>query len=543
MNLIRYLYQRSARMMLWTTSASFVAGVSSAALVAVIGKAIADVGNAGSYAMAFVGLCLVYVLSKSSAELGLLRLTQGLVQHLRTTLGARVLATPQKQLQAIGSDGLHVILTRDIDTFTQAFQVMPAAFSSVVLIVAAMAYTAWQSWQVCLGLLGGLLISVGGYLLAERQPARKLAELREQTGGLYRELRELVMGSRELQLNDERAAHFLGRVIGVRTQRCRDLFVQSMSRYTWILNVGNIMFYQGIGFLLFVLPLWSPQSSETIVASALIVLYLIRPVSELIVVMPTIRNAAVALRKIEQLEARLGPALVQPTTQAAAFPARAACLLELDGVAHSYQEQDGDRFQLGPINLRIHEHEILFIIGGNGSGKTTLAMLLLGLAAPTSGTLSFRGTPVDDANRQQYRQHFAAIFSDFHLFEHVLGADQPLLLERANAYLAKFGLGEKVGIDGDKFSTIKLSTGQRKRLALVAAYLEDRPVYLFDEWAADQDPLFKRVFYAEILPDLKRRGKTVIIVSHDDQYFSYADRIVKLDSGALRVLPVAGAAA
>jgi putative ATP-binding cassette transporter len=65
----------------------------------------------------------------------------------------------------------------------------------------------------------------------------------------------------------------------------------------------------------------------------------------------------------------------------------------------------------------------------------------------------------------------------------------------------------------------------------MAAYLEDRPVYLFDEWAADQDPLFKEMFYREFLPELKSRGKTVIVITHDDRYFPVADRIIKLENG------------
>ena len=66
---------------------------------------------------------------------------------------------------------------------------------------------------------------------------------------------------------------------------------------------------------------------------------------------------------------------------------------------------------------------------------------------------------------------------------------------------------------------------------LLTAYLEDRAVYVFDEWASDQDPIFKELFYLHILKRLKERQKAVVVVSHDDRYFSAADRIVRLDSG------------
>jgi len=58
-------------------------------------------------------------------------------------------------------------------------------------------------------------------------------------------------------------------------------------------------------------------------------------------------------------------------------------------------------------------------------------------------------------------------------------------------------------------------------------------VYLFDEWAADQDPVFKKVFYTQLLPELKARGKAVLVISHDERYFGAADRVIRLDYGKL----------
>jgi putative pyoverdin transport system ATP-binding/permease protein len=163
-------------------------------------------------------------------------------------------------------------------------------------------------------------------------------------------------------------------------------------------------------------------------------------------------------------------------------------------------------------------------------------MLLLGLHEPERGTMLLNGQPVTPPNITAYRTYFSAVFADFHLFQHLLRADEKLDA-RATEYLDMFGIAHKVNISEGKFSTIDLSTGQRKRLALVSAFLEDRQIYLFDEWAADQDPVFKKVFYTEILPELKARGKTVIVISHDDAYFHCADRLVKVADGRLEVAP------
>jgi putative pyoverdin transport system ATP-binding/permease protein len=176
----------------------------------------------------------------------------------------------------------------------------------------------------------------------------------------------------------------------------------------------------------------------------------------------------------------------------------------------------------------------VFIVGGNGSGKTTLALLLLGLIAPEDGRVELNGVRVSARNLVHYRARFSAIFYDFYLFEHVLNDGSGETLERARHYIDDFGLADKVTLIGERFSsTTALSNGQRRRLALVSAYAEDRPVYLFDEWAADQDPEFRKIFYSRLLPELKRRGKTVIVVTHDDRYFGKADRVIHLEDGRL----------
>lgn len=107
--------------------------------------------------------------------------------------------------------------------------------------------------------------------------------------------------------------------------------------------------------------------------------------------------------------------------------------------------------------------------------------------------------------------------------------------ESAEVYLKRLEIAHKVSIRDGSFTTTDLSTGQRKRLALINAWLEERPVLVFDEWAADQDPTFRRIFYTELLPELKRLGKTIIVISHDDRYFDVADRLVRMAAGKVVV--------
>ena len=270
----------------------------------------------------------------------------------------------------------------------------------------------------------------------------------------------------------------------------------------------------------------------------LLLLFLIQPVSEVMNTLPILRQASIALARIRILDAELAQAPDDDTrtTQDDPFATavEGAPLLRFAGVSHRYPGLTEDRpFTLGPIDLSIKQGEVIYLIGGNGSGKTTLAMLLLGLYEPEQGHVELNGVKIERHNLVQYRQRFSAVFADFHLFDEILCQDQAQIASRATHYLHTLELDHKVSLRGNRFSTTSLSSGQRKRMALIASYLEDRPIYLFDEWAADQDPVFRRVFYTELIPDLKRKGKTVIVISHDDAYFECADRLVQVAQGRL----------
>jgi putative pyoverdin transport system ATP-binding/permease protein len=257
--------------------------------------------------------------------------------------------------------------------------------------------------------------------------------------------------------------------------------------------------------------------------------------------MPSFNNANISLTKVEQT----GLSFKATGAESDNVPAVAPTCQQLDlyDVTHVYKHESGDGdFLLGPVSMTLRQGELVFLVGGNGSGKTTLAKLITGLYVPETGELRFDGKSVSDSNRESYRQLFSMVFSTPHLFEHLLGHDKVTLDQRAQDYLAKLQLDHKVKVTDGVLSTTELSQGQRKRLALLTAFLDDRPIYIFDEWAADQDPLFKEFFYLHLLPELKARGKMILVITHDDRYFGVADRIVKLDQGKIvndAQLPVA----
>jgi putative ATP-binding cassette transporter len=198
-----------------------------------------------------------------------------------------------------------------------------------------------------------------------------------------------------------------------------------------------------------------------------------------------------------------------------------------------YRDKSGKTlFSLSSINLTLKQGEMLFIVGGNGSGKSTLLKLLTGLYYPATGFLYVDDDEIDSSNYQSYRELFAIIFTDFHLFDRLDGLGE-VDESRLKSLLRLMELNKKTKYIDGKFTNLELSTGQKKRLAFIAAVLEDKPIYIFDELAADQDPQFRKQFYEVILPDLKKQGKTIIAVTHDDKYFHVADRVLKMEYGQL----------
>jgi putative pyoverdin transport system ATP-binding/permease protein len=356
---------------------------------------------------------------------------------------------------------------------------------------------------------------------------------RDESDTLFRQYRALADGAKELRLHKRRREAFYS-WLGVTTRTLQRHTTVGNAIATAAANWGEILFFIFIGFLLFVLPSIIRIDNATLTAYVLTILFMRTPLAQLLNDIPNLGSATVATEKIETLGLSLLAQPLEESSTGEATSIRPWKHLGLVGVTHTYRHDGEDKdFVLGPINLSLYPGELIFLIGGNGSGKTTLAKILTGLYVPESGEVRFNDESVTIESRDLYRQYFSAVFTDFYLFETLLGLEGPAIDLKAHEYLVKLQLNHKVKVEDGALSTVDLSQGQRKRLALLTAYLEDRPIFLFDEWAADQDPLFKEVFYYSLLPELKARGKTVIVISHDDRYYHVADRIIKLNYGQL----------
>jgi putative ATP-binding cassette transporter len=327
---------------------------------------------------------------------------------------------------------------------------------------------------------------------------------------------------------------FLSKVLKSTAGSLREDNLKGITIYTAAASWGQVLVFVVIGLVLFAMPRFQEVTPQSLTGYTLTLLYLMTPFQVVMNTLPGLGRANVSLQKVEDLGLELLAKGTEDSIPVERPPQKDWKRLELSGVTHSYRrEGETDEFTLGPIDITLTRGEMVFIVGGNGSGKTTLAKILAGLYVPESGRVLFDGEAITEGNREFYRQHFSMVFSDFHLFDSLLGLESPTIDEKASEYLARFQLANKVEVKDGALSTTDLSQGQRKRLALLTAYLEDRPLYIFDEWAADQDPVFKKLFYHELLEDLRKRGKTLIVISHDDHYYDVGDRIIKLEYGKI----------
>jgi putative ATP-binding cassette transporter len=533
MRLLRFLLQHSRGTLMLAILAGIISGVGNAVLLALINSVL---GHGGRSSLAplegFFGLCLFVPVSRIASELLLIRLGQNTVLELQMRLSRQVLSVPLRLLEKIGSQRILSTLTDDIPAITAAVSTIPLLCLNVAILIGALIYLGWLSWIMLCAVVVGMALGIVTYQLPVVKALDRLRLAREISDRLYGSFRALTDGAKELKVHRPRREAFFNVELLGTAQEFRARSIEGMSIYSIAASWGQMLVFLVLGLVLFLAPRMIPLEAPVLTGYALTLLYLMTPLQVAMNAVPVFGRAHVALDRIDRLGLELKREPAGETVPTGEMTASSWQSLDLAGVWHAYRREGEDgEFRLGPMDLSLRPGELVFIVGGNGSGKTTLAKLLVGLYVPDGGEIRLDGIPISDASRDQYRQHFSVVFSDFFLLSGLFGLEAPDLDVRAAELLRELRLQERVKVRGGKFSDIELSQGQRKRLALLTAWLEDRPIYLFDEWAADQDPFFKEIFYKELLPRLKAKGKTILVISHDDRYYHLGDRLLRLEEG------------
>ncbi len=505
-----------------------LAGLGAAGLVALINRSLnAESAELAALGLQFAALSVGVLVARWLSQIWFVELTQSTLARLRQRVSAQIAQAPFREIETHGPGRLLSLLTDDVSSVAELFVALPRLVTQGAVLLGCLGYLALLSLPAFAFALGMIVLGSAWHFQRVRRASDHLWRAREGEDALYAHFAALFTGAKELKLNARRREAFVSEVLArgvedVRRQRTAGLLV-FVAAGSW----GAFLFFVVIGGVIFGLGPWLEISAEVRSGYALVFLYMMHPMEALLEAVPAVSRAAIALERIHALGAP------EPGVHAEASLAPLE-RLSLCDVTHRYRKDHEDGlFQLGPLSLELVPGEVVFLIGGNGGGKTTLAKLLVGLYEPEDGQVLVNHIPVHAAAREAYRQCFATVFSDFHLFERLLGVAPERLDARARELLVALDLEHKVRVESGVFSTTELSQGQRKRLALLVAVLEDRPVYVFDEWAADQDPAYKDVFYRQVLPGLRARNKVVFVVTHDDRYFHLADRCLVLEAGTL----------
>ncbi|WP_297041730.1 cyclic peptide export ABC transporter [Thermosynechococcus sp. OHK43] len=538
MKLFRILLEAAWPTIVAAAIAGLLNGGSTAALIALINAALQKTPALQRLLPGgFILLGTLLLLTHFTSQVLLVRAAQQAVYEMRLLLSRQILASPLRQLEAIGNPRLLATLTEDVDAVSRSFSVLPNLFNAIAIVIGCLIYMGWLSPPLFFALVALIAIGTGSYLFLAGRAQKFLERARQQQDHLFHHFRTLTEGNKELKLNRQRRLAFFYGELTPTAQKTRQQNELGYMVFAIAASWGQLLLFVTIGFFLFTLPHLLGATPTVLSGYVLTIIYLMLPMQQVIDAIPVFSRARVALKKVESLQLSLGD-LRQDINNRGELPPFGWKTLSLLQICHQYRGSHKDEpaaFTLGPLSLTIEAGELVFIVGGNGSGKSTLAKIITGLYMPDQGEIWVDDHCLQPEDYEWYRQHFAAVFSDFYLFDSLLGIESPERLAVIPHYLEKLRLSHKVRLEGNRFSTTSLSQGERKRLALLMAYLDDRPAYLFDEWAADQDPVFRDIFYRQLLPELKAQGKTVFVISHDDRYFDIADRLIKLDYGQLVV--------
>jgi putative ATP-binding cassette transporter len=512
--------------------AGLISGVSNTLLIATINNALNQPqASTSTLVLTFTALCLALAVLRFVSGAVLMRLMQKVMVSLRLELCRKILSAPLRLLEQLGSHRLIATLTGDVPSIANAYIFLPMLCMNLAILLGCLIYLCWLSPLMLVAAIVFMAIGIVSHQFPVMKAMKYFTRSREMTDVLFKDLRGLIEGIKELKMHRSRRNEFYSELIERRTKAREQDNATGEIIWTAAGSWGHILFFVFIGLVLFAAPRLRPVDASVLTGYTLTIMYMMGPLEFVLSWMPNLTRANVAIKKIDTITNSLDEQLlIEAASDSEVKPSWN--VLELSGIQHAYRrENEESEFILGPIDLSIRSGELVFITGGNGSGKTTLAKLLVGLYIPQQGEISLDGQTITNELRDNYRQLFSVVFSDFYLFENLLGVSDFNVETKAQDYLEKLQLDHRVQIKERKLSTLELSQGQRKRLALLTAYLEDRPIYVFDEWAADQDPQFKEVFYFELLPKLKAAGKTAIVISHDDRYYHVADRVVKLNYG------------
>lgn len=471
----------------------------------------------------------LYLFGRRFVQISLIKFTRDLVYDMTIQMTGKIFSTSYQSFEKIDRGRVYTALNDDVSTVGESTNLFLSLVTNIITVVGVFVYLASIAlWATLLTL--GLIISLAAiYYWVSTKTNIYFEKARDERNVFMRLINGLIDGYKEISLHLNKKLQYKGDV-ATSASSYKEKIITANVRFVNAFLVGEFLLVGLLGFVAFGLPVMFKNIEYfTVVGFVVVLLYLIGPINGILGSVPAIMRLKIAWKRIrdfqEEIPANLDLSAITPERETELKN------IVLEGVRFSYRDQNKDHvFGVGPIDLEVNAGEILFIVGGNGSGKTTLAKLITGLYEPDQGQILINGKQL---KTHEIGEYFSTVFSPPYLFEKLYNVDTQKLKQEVDEYLQLLDLAHKIEVKDGKYSTIKLSGGQRKRLTLLQCYLEDSPVFLFDELAADQDPEYRRFFYRELIPKMKTMGKIIIAITHDDHYFDVADKIMRMNEGML----------
>jgi len=483
--------------------------------------------------LVFLGLLVVSLTISRLFRIYMINLTTQVLYDFELFILQRFRFATYESYLRIGPERVHTSI-QDVKTLAIIPEIAVDAINAGIILVCGILYLFWISPIAAIAILTVLTMLVLFYIYRNNIIEKDLNRVRDLQNTYYTYLQDLINGFKELKMSVLRNENMFHKFIRRNRQEGKILGRKAALKYADNELVGSYSFYVLLGFIIFGLPR-AMNIELTYVASFVVtILYLLGPITIIVGLAPRLTHLKIAYERIAQLEDEVATNAQRENTFGDMSEINETFYsLRFENLKYSYGGQRN--FTVGPVNLEFKPGEVVFITGGNGSGKSTFVNLLTGLYRPHSGSIYLNGERITEDRYHYYSNQMSSIFTDSYLFK--ANYDDYNLQEmhnRMGSYIDLMQLKEVITIDQEKdIIDSKLSKGQQKRLLMIYALMENRHIFVLDEWAAEQDPMFRRYFYEQLIPELKQRGKTVIAVTHDDQYFDCADRVIKFDLGKI----------
>lgn len=517
-------------------AASCLAGLADATLVVIINNAAQNYAELNvRYLFLFVLGIAIQVLMRRYSLASTATIARAAISKTHVRLSDMVRKTNLAAFEEIGKTRIYTTITENTEIIFEAAKRITSFLTHSIMLSFSFLYIAYLSITAFWISLGIIVCGSLVYAYNEKSINRELHVSMKKENEFLNSLNHLLEGFKELKMNRKKSDDLFHNGLEVISNEAREMRLKTEMSFIANAIFASFFLWLLLAAVVFLLPQLTSSSPRLIVSIVAVLLFVIGPLGFIVDAVPVMLKGNLAVEKLNELEEVMAPADDTKETLAEGLLQQREdfCHIRMKKVEFSYTSADSfQTFTVGPLDLTVEKGEIVFIVGGNGSGKTTLIKLLAGLYYPRSGSLFVDDIPVILHNYESYRNLASLIFTDFHLFDRLYGLET-VDEERLNKLLQMMELGDKITYREGKWGAINLSTGQRKRLALIVALLEDRPLYILDEVAADQDPHFRKHFYEHILKDLKSRNKTIIAVTHDDRYFHVADRVLKMEYGKI----------